>query len=74
LCTSHKKGISSCQLARDLGITQKSAWFMLHWIREMVLPTHNVELKNEVQVDETYIKGKMINKHKDVRKNTKKEK
>lgn len=33
--TAHKKGVSSCQLARDLGITQKSAWFMLHRIREM---------------------------------------
>lgn len=33
LMTSHKKGISSCQLARDLGVTQKSAWFMLHRVR-----------------------------------------
>src|ERR1700682_907104 len=34
LMTSHKKGISSHQLARDLGITQKAAWFVLHRIRE----------------------------------------
>src|SRR5215204_1333758 len=36
LCTAHKKGISSLQLHRDLGITQKTAWFMLHRIREMM--------------------------------------
>src|ERR1700688_416247 len=35
LCTAHKKGISSHQLGRDLGIAQKSAWFMLHRIRGM---------------------------------------
>lgn len=36
LITSHKKGISSLQLSRDLGITQKSAWFVNHRIREML--------------------------------------
>src|SRR3989344_7182452 len=36
LVTSHKKGISSCQLARDIGITQKSAWHMLHRIRAAI--------------------------------------
>src|SRR5436853_2949079 len=35
LATYHKKGISSCQLGHDLAITQKSAWFVLHRIREM---------------------------------------
>src|SRR3972149_6858900 len=34
--TSHKKGISSLQLHRDLGITQKTAWFILHRVREML--------------------------------------
>lgn len=63
LCTSHKKGISSLQLHRELGVTQKTAWFMLHRIREMILPTQEVELKHEVQVDETYVKGKITNKH-----------
>src|SRR3954462_5720736 len=36
LCTSSKKGVSSLQLHRQLGITQKTAWFVLHRIREML--------------------------------------
>lgn len=64
LSTSHKKGISSCQLARDLGITQRSAWFLLHRVREMVKKATNIPLVNRVQVDETYIKGKAHNRTK----------
>ena len=63
LCTSHKKGISSCQLARDLGITQKSAWFVLHRIREMLKEKAPFMLENEVEVDETFVGGKEKNKH-----------
>lgn len=36
LATNHKKGISSVQLASDLGITQKTAWILLHRVREML--------------------------------------
>lgn len=62
---THKKGISSCQLARDLGITQKSAWFMLHRIRVCFSCENDSELKNEVEVDETFIGGKNKNRHRD---------
>jgi len=68
LGTAHKKGISSCQLSRDLGITQKTAWFLLHRIREMVKPTDYKVLDEIVELDETWVGGKMKNKSKKIRK------
>jgi len=65
LVTSHKKGISSMQLARDLDVTQKTAWFMLHCIRRCFGIENNNDLDNNVEVDETYIGGKNKNRHKD---------
>lgn len=65
LCTSHKKGMSSLQLGRDLNITQKSAWFMLQRIRNC-FGIDDTPSDNIVEIDETYIGG--ANKNKSVSK------
>lgn len=62
--SSHKKGISSHQLAKDLDITQKSAWFVLHRLRYAFdHPVFKSKMGSTVEVDETYIGGKETNKH-----------
>ena len=66
--TAHKKGISSYQLGRDLGIAQKNAWFMLHRIREMLRTPLAKKLENTVEADEMYVGGSIANKHNSVRK------
>ncbi len=65
LVTSHKKRISSVQLAIDLGITQKTAWFVLHRIREMLREKapKMLGVNKMVETDATYIGGKESNRH-----------
>lgn len=66
LITSHKKGIASTQLARDIGVTQKTAWFMLHRLRHAARTrSFNRPMGgggNPVEVDETFIGGKAKNR------------
>jgi transposase-like protein len=63
LLVNAKNGISSYEIHRSLGITQKSAWFLLHRLR-LVLKTRSfTKVSGEVEVDETYIGGLEENKH-----------
>jgi transposase-like protein len=69
LITSHKKGIASTQLAKDLDITQKSAWFVLHRLREASkTKSFNGPLSGYVEADETFVGGRETNKQKAKRK------
>jgi transposase-like protein len=70
MITSHRKGISSAQLARDLKITQKSAWFVLHRLRFAArTKSFNRPLKGTIELDETFVGGKEKNKHANKRHN-----
>jgi len=62
-----KNGISSHELARDLGVTQKTAWFMLHRIRLATKTGSFEKLSGHVEADETFIGGKARNMHKSKR-------
>jgi transposase-like protein len=63
LIANSKNGISSHELARALGVTQKSAWFMLHRIRLAMQTGSFDKLDGEVEMDEAYVGGKAINMH-----------
>ncbi|MDQ2841777.1 MAG: IS1595 family transposase [Acidobacteriota bacterium] len=67
LSISCKNGISSYEIHRGLGVTQKTAWFMLHRIRLAMQEGGFNKLGGEVEIDETFIGGKARNMHKDKR-------
>ena len=71
IITAAKNGVSSCELARSLGVTQKTAWFMLHRIRLAMQSGSMMKMGNggsgEVEADETFIGGKARNMHLSVR-------
>jgi transposase-like protein len=68
LIVNCRNGISSCELARDLGVTQKTAWFMAHRLRFALTEGGFGLLSGEVEVDETFIGGKARNMHVSERK------
>lgn len=68
MLSSAKNGISSYELSKALGVTQKSAWFMLHRIRTAMREDHGIHTTgtgrhNPIEIDETFIGGKPQNKH-----------
>lgn len=71
IVTSHKKGISSIQLGKDLGFTQKTAWFVLGRIRKLAECKVPFMLEKTVELDHTFIGGSIENKHVKERKKLK---
>jgi transposase-like protein len=63
LLVTARKGISSLQLSKEIGVTQKSAWFMLHRLREACGGPNLTKLRGIVELDECFIGGKERNKH-----------
>jgi transposase-like protein len=58
MLSADRNGVSSCEVARAIGVTQKTAWFMLHRLRLAMASETYERLSGEVEADETYIGGK----------------
>jgi transposase-like protein len=72
LVTNCKNGISSYELASDLQVTQRTAWFMLHRVRHaMRALSFDKKLTGEVEADETLVGGKVKNMHKKAKRRAK---
>ena len=69
---SHKKGISSYQLAKDISVTQKTAWFMLQRLRQISKDYNQLRFDGTTEIDEAYLGGSETNKHAEKRTKMKK--
>jgi transposase-like protein len=68
MLTNCKNGVSSYEIGRAVGVTQRTAWFMLHRVRAILQdPTFGTKLHGEIEADETFIGGKARNMHLDKR-------
>lgn len=70
LVTNCKNGVSSYEVARAIGVSQKTAWHMLHRLRTAMQPRPGKPLRGTIEVDETFVGGKAKNMHKERRERT----
>ncbi|MDP4221256.1 MAG: IS1595 family transposase, partial [Bacteroidota bacterium] len=63
IIVNSKTGVSSSEIARSLGVTQSTGWFMMHRIREALRNELVYKLSGEVEIDQAYVGGKAKNKH-----------